>query len=114
MKLKLTLILSLMICPLVANQVRMRSKQRSSVTRSKKLDHPKYRSGVVDDEQELIDIIDIEVDENINTEDLIPLWAHLANKVVAPFFVLYNNFSKWLNTRQEASRLKKSRYIKRF
>ena len=109
MKLKLTLILLLMICPLVANQVRMRPGQ--PVTRSKKLDQPECRSGVVDGEQELIDI---EVDENINTEDLVQLWARLANKVAAPFFVLYNNFSKWLNTRQEASHLKKNRYIKRF
>ena len=110
MKLKLTLILSLMICPLIANQIRMRPKQQ--VTRSKKLDQPDvYRSRVIDDELELIDI---EVDENINTEDLIPLWARLANKVVAPFLVLYNNFSKWWNTNQEASRLKKTRYMKQF
>lgn len=109
MKLKLTLILSLMICPLIANQIRMRPKQ--PVTRSKKLDQPDvYRSGVVDD----LELIDIEVDENINTENLIPLWARLANKVAAPFFVLYNNFSKWLNTKEEASRLKKTRYMKRF
>ncbi len=113
MKLKLTLILSLMICPLIANQIRMHSKPH--VTRSGKpgkLDQSNvYRSsGFGDDEL----IIDIEVDDNINTEDLIPLWARLANKVAAPFFVLYSNFSKWWSIKPEALRLKKTRYMKRF
>lgn len=113
MKLQLTLILSLMICPLIANQIRMNPKQQTLVTRSKKLDQPDvYRSSVVDDE--LIDFDELNLDENIDTQELIPLWARLANKVVAPFFVLYNNFSKWLNTKEEASSLKKTRYMKRF
>ena len=112
MKLKLSFILSLMICPLVANQI-MIPKQQTSVTRSKKLDQPDVcRSGVVDDE--LIDFDELNLDENINTQELIPLWARLANKVAAPFFVFYNNFSKWWSSEQQTLRLKKTRYIKRF
>ncbi len=109
MKLKLTCMLSLMICPLLANQIRQQPKG-AGVARSKKIDQPDvHRSADIMDD-EWIDF-DVDIEEELNTQELIPLWARLANKVAAPFFVLYNNFSRWWNTQPQASRLKKTSYL---
>lgn len=54
--------------------------------------------GATDRAQEAdLDEVDFEIEDNLNSEDieqLVPLWARLANKIAAPFFVLYNWLQK--------------------
>ncbi len=78
-------------------------RTQESAGREKKVD-------VVDEYDIDDEFIDFGLDEEVeNVADLVPLWARLANKLVAPFFVLYNKMSGWWQ-----GRLKKNVNIKHF
>ncbi len=84
------------------NQIKM-DRTQESVDREKKVD-------VVDEYAIDDEFIDFNLDEDVqNVAGLVPLWARLANKLVAPLFVLYNKMSGWWQ-----GGLKKNANIKRF
>lgn len=88
---KIAIILLLSACTIgLANQINMKNVRivtvpvKSEVTRQDE-----------NEEQDLDVIIDFETEGELSEEDLAqPLWVVVANKIVSPFFVLYNWLQK--------------------
>jgi hypothetical protein len=86
---------------ITANQVKLPCVQYNQIKRTR-MENDELMS--FDEE------LDFDFDEQeINVAQLVPVWAKLANKLAAPFFVLYNKMSHWWE-----ERIKKNDNIKRF
>ncbi|MEX0848810.1 MAG: hypothetical protein WD055_01115 [Candidatus Dependentiae bacterium] len=86
-----------------ANQVKLSYAQQSPIRRDRQMQN-------VHEIMHFDEELDFDLDEQeIDVTQLVPVWAKFANKLAAPFFVLYNKMSHWWQ-----EHLKKNENIQRF